>query len=88
MTSYAATVRAVLPSVVLIRTADGLGSGVVLGRAGHPGNSGGALVDPTGQVIGIPTLAAAHPGQQVEATITRAGQARTATVTLGTLPGT
>src|SRR5499427_5731588 len=33
--SYAATVRAVLPSVVLIRTADGLGSGVVLDRAGH-----------------------------------------------------
>jgi S1-C subfamily serine protease len=35
VTSYAATVRAVLPSVVLIRTADGLGSGVVLDRAGH-----------------------------------------------------
>jgi len=33
--SYAATVRAVLPSVVLIRTADGLGSGVVLDRAGN-----------------------------------------------------
>jgi S1-C subfamily serine protease len=33
--SYAATVRAVLPSVVLVRTADGLGSGVVLDRAGH-----------------------------------------------------
>jgi S1-C subfamily serine protease len=33
--SYAATVRAVLPSVVLIRTAEGLGSGVVLDRAGH-----------------------------------------------------
>jgi S1-C subfamily serine protease len=35
VTSYAATVRAVLPSVVLVRTADGLGSGVVLDRAGH-----------------------------------------------------
>ena len=35
VTSYAATVQAVLPSVVLIRTADGLGSGVVLDRAGH-----------------------------------------------------
>jgi S1-C subfamily serine protease len=35
VTSYEATVRAVLPSVVLIRTADGLGSGVVLDRAGH-----------------------------------------------------
>jgi len=35
VTSYAATVRAVLPSVVLIRTAEGLGSGVVLDRAGH-----------------------------------------------------
>jgi len=35
VTSYAATVRAVLPSVVLIRTADGLGSGVVLDRAGN-----------------------------------------------------
>jgi S1-C subfamily serine protease len=33
--SYAATVRAVLPSVVLIRTAEGLGSGVVLDRAGN-----------------------------------------------------
>jgi S1-C subfamily serine protease len=33
--SYAATVRSVLPSVVLIRTADGLGSGVVLDRAGN-----------------------------------------------------
>src|SRR5437773_1688589 len=33
--SYAATVRAVLPSVVLIRTSDGLGSGVVLDRAGN-----------------------------------------------------
>src|SRR5262252_9991825 len=33
--SYAATVRAVMPSVVLIRTADGLGSGVVLDRAGN-----------------------------------------------------
>jgi len=33
--SYAAAVRAVLPSVVLIRTADGLGSGVVLDRAGN-----------------------------------------------------
>jgi S1-C subfamily serine protease len=33
--SYAATVRAVLPSAVLIRTADGLGSGVVLDRAGN-----------------------------------------------------
>jgi S1-C subfamily serine protease len=35
VTSYAATVRAVLPSVVLIRTSSGLGSGVVLDRAGH-----------------------------------------------------
>ena len=33
--SYAATVRAVMPSVVLVRTADGLGSGVVLDRAGN-----------------------------------------------------
>jgi putative serine protease PepD len=33
--SYAVAVRAVLPSVVLIRTADGLGSGVVLDRAGN-----------------------------------------------------
>src|SRR5215831_6075355 len=33
--SYAAAVRAVLPSVVLIRTAEGLGSGVVLDRAGN-----------------------------------------------------
>jgi len=33
-------------------------------------------------------LAAGHPGQQVEVTITRAGQARTVSVTLGTLPGT
>jgi S1-C subfamily serine protease len=33
--SYAAAVRAVLPSVVLIRTADGLGSGVVLDRVGN-----------------------------------------------------
>jgi S1-C subfamily serine protease len=33
--SYAPAVRAVLPSVVLIRTADGLGSGVVLDRAGN-----------------------------------------------------
>jgi S1-C subfamily serine protease len=33
--SYAAAVRAVLPSVVLVRTADGLGSGVVLDRAGN-----------------------------------------------------
>jgi S1-C subfamily serine protease len=33
--SYATAVRAVLPSVVLIRTADGLGSGVVLDRAGN-----------------------------------------------------
>ena len=30
--SYAGVVRQVLPSVVLIRTADGLGSGVVLDR--------------------------------------------------------
>ncbi len=35
VSSYAATVRAVLPSVVLIRTAEGLGSGVVLDRSGH-----------------------------------------------------
>ncbi len=35
VTSYADTVHAVLPSVVLIRTAEGLGSGVVLDRAGH-----------------------------------------------------
>src|SRR5215475_1071333 len=35
VTSYATAVRAVLPSVVLIRTADGLGSGVVLDRAGN-----------------------------------------------------
>lgn len=28
-------------------------------RAAHPGNSGGALVNTAGQVIGIPTLAAA-----------------------------
>jgi len=33
--SFAAAVRAVAPSVVLIRTADGLGSGVVLDRAGN-----------------------------------------------------
>jgi S1-C subfamily serine protease len=33
--SYAGVVRQVLPSVVLIRTADGLGSGVVLDRAGN-----------------------------------------------------
>jgi len=33
--SYAAAVRAVLPSVVLVRTADGLGSGVVLDRSGN-----------------------------------------------------
>ena len=33
--SYADVVRQVLPSVVLIRTADGLGSGVVLDRAGN-----------------------------------------------------
>ena len=33
-------------------------------------------------------LAAAHPGQQAEVTISRAGQARTVMVTLGTLPGT
>ena len=33
--SYAAAVRAVLPSVVLIRTADGLGSGMVFDRAGN-----------------------------------------------------
>jgi S1-C subfamily serine protease len=33
--SYAAAVRAVLPSVVLVRTASGLGSGVVLDRAGN-----------------------------------------------------
>jgi putative serine protease PepD len=32
--SYASVVRQVLPSVVLIRTADGLGSGVVLDRSG------------------------------------------------------
>jgi S1-C subfamily serine protease len=35
----------------------------------------------------LQALAAAHPGQQVEVTITRAGQARTVTATLGTLPG-
>ena len=33
--SYAGVVRQVLPSVVLIRTADGLGSGVVLDRSGN-----------------------------------------------------
>jgi putative serine protease PepD len=33
--SYADVVRQVLPSVVLIRTADGLGSGVVLDRSGN-----------------------------------------------------
>ncbi len=33
--SYAGVVRQVLPSVVLIRTPDGLGSGVVLDRAGN-----------------------------------------------------
>jgi len=34
-TSYAGVVRQVLPSVVLIRTPDGLGSGVVLDRSGN-----------------------------------------------------
>ena len=34
-TSYAGVVRKVLPSVVLIRTPDGLGSGVVLDRSGN-----------------------------------------------------
>ena len=33
--SYAGVVRQVLPSVVLIRTSDGLGSGVVLDRSGN-----------------------------------------------------
>src|SRR2546430_5851399 len=33
--SYASVVRQVLPSVVLIRTENGLGSGVVLDRAGN-----------------------------------------------------
>jgi S1-C subfamily serine protease len=33
--SYAGVVRQVLPSVVLIRTSEGLGSGVVLDRSGH-----------------------------------------------------
>src|SRR5258708_40257580 len=33
--SYADVVRQVLPSVVLIRTADGLGSGVVLDRSSN-----------------------------------------------------
>ena len=33
--SYAGVVRQVLPSVVLIRTPDGLGSGVVLDRSGN-----------------------------------------------------
>jgi S1-C subfamily serine protease len=172
VTGYAATVRAVLPSVVLIRTAGGLGSGVVLDRAGHiltnahvagqatrfgvqtaddktprparlvgsyPGGdlavikaanpagliparfddsskaSAGDVVLAVGNPLGLSgraglragdvirklgpapitdsgtllqELAAAHPGQQVEVTITRAGQERTVSVTLGTLPGT
>jgi hypothetical protein len=48
---FVKVVKQVGPSVVLIRTSEGLGSG----------NSGGALVDLQGQVVGIPTLAAADP---------------------------
>jgi S1-C subfamily serine protease len=61
--SYAATVRAVLPSVVLIRTADGLGSGVVLDRVGnivtnaHVAGSGASLQV---QRVGDPAPRPAH----------------------------
>lgn len=44
---------------------------------------------PTPDAGALPqALAAAHPGQQAEVTIARAGQARAIRVTLGTLPGT
>ena len=36
----------------------------------------------------LSALAAADPGQRVELTITRSGQERTVSVTLGTLPAT
>lgn len=58
----------------------GLQAGDVIRKLGSaPTPDSGALLQ---------ALAAAHPGQQVELTITRAGQERTVTVTLGTLPGT
>ena len=55
------------------------------------GNSGGALVNLAGQVIGIPTAAARDPeaglkpGTKVTVTYTRPGTSRTTTVTLGSL---
>jgi S1-C subfamily serine protease len=74
------------------------GAGVVSVTPGGPADHAGLRAGDVIRKLGpAPTpdsatllqeLAAARPGQRVEVTITRAGQARTVTVTLGTLPGT
>ena len=61
--SYADVVRQVLPSVVLIRTPDGLGSGVVLDRAGNivtNAHVAGNVITFQVQVAGDPAPRAAH----------------------------
>jgi putative serine protease PepD len=74
------------------------GGGVVTVTPGGPADRAGLRAGDVISKLGtdatpdsgtlLQALAAAHPGQQVEVTITRAGQARTVMVTLGTLPGT
>ena len=94
------TYRAALGArIVTVTGADGAPGGAAVvtvtpgGPADRAGLRAGDVIHKLGQAP-IPDsgtllqeLAAAHPGQQVEVTITRAGQARTVSVTLGTLPG-
>jgi S1-C subfamily serine protease len=97
--SYASVVRQVLPSVVLIRTENGLGSGVVLDTKGNIVTNAHVAGDATKfqvQVAGdtaprsarlVPGAGRRHAGDTVTVTISRDGQDRSVQVTLGELPG-